>query len=76
MTDKKRLNFRADSAAIAMRHAQADLLGPNCEVSQKLRALYSSIQEETIPDHFLDLLEKLDQAEQESSRGQSEKSLR
>ncbi|OYR11140.1 hypothetical protein CEV32_1437 [Brucella rhizosphaerae] len=37
----------------------------------KLKALYTSIQDETIPDRFLDLLEKLDQAEQESTREQS-----
>ncbi|SPL66270.1 hypothetical protein OHAE_2137 [Ochrobactrum soli] len=41
----------------------------------KLKALYASIQDETIPDRFLDLLEKLDQAEQESMRGQSTRSV-
>jgi hypothetical protein len=30
----------------------------------KLRALYSAVQDETIPDKFLELLERLDQAEQ------------
>lgn len=43
-----------------------DELGPNCEVGSKLRALYTSIQDETIPDRFLDLLEKLDQVEHQS----------
>ncbi|OYR21044.1 hypothetical protein CEV31_0664 [Brucella thiophenivorans] len=46
-------------------------MGPNCEVGLKLKALYTSIQDETIPDRFLDLLEKLDQAEQESTREHS-----
>lgn len=32
-------------------------------ISRELRALYESVQEEGIPDRFLDLLEKLDQAE-------------
>ena len=47
------------------------ILGPNCEVGLKLKALYSSIQGESIPDKLLELLEKLDQAEQESMREQS-----
>ncbi|MCP1199739.1 hypothetical protein NIM86_09985 [Notoacmeibacter sp. MSK16QG-6] len=38
----------------------------NSEISQKLRSLYEAVQEEAIPDKFLDLLEKLDQAEQAS----------
>lgn len=45
------------------RRCQGDELGPNTEIGSKLRALYSSIQDETIPDRFLDLLEKLDQIE-------------
>ncbi|MGU3576882.1 NepR family anti-sigma factor [Brucellaceae bacterium C25G] len=47
-----------------------DELGPNCEVGNKLRALYTSIQEEAIPDKFLDLLEKLDMAEKEYRKNQ------
>lgn len=46
---------------------QGDELGPNTEIGSKLRALYSSIQDETIPDRFLDLLEKLDRVEHNSS---------
>ena len=46
---------------------KGDELGPNTEIGSKLRALYSSIQDETIPDRFLDLLEKLDQAERQSA---------
>ncbi|WP_425373626.1 NepR family anti-sigma factor [Notoacmeibacter ruber] len=38
----------------------------NSEISRKLRLLYDTVQEEDIPDKFLDLLEKLDQAEQAS----------
>lgn len=44
-----------------------DELGANSEIGTKLRALYSSIQDETIPERFLDLLEKLDQVERLSS---------
>lgn len=39
-------------------------LGPSSDIGAKLRALYSSIQDEGIPDRFLDLLEKLDRIEQ------------
>nr|WP_237122702.1 NepR family anti-sigma factor [Pseudochrobactrum asaccharolyticum] len=42
-------------------------MGANSEIGTKLRALYSSIQDETIPERFLDLLEKLDQAERKSA---------
>lgn len=44
-----------------------DALGPNSEIGSKLRSLYFSIQDETIPERFLDLLEKLDQAERKSA---------
>ncbi|WP_295894185.1 NepR family anti-sigma factor [uncultured Bartonella sp.] len=43
-----------------------DLLGSNSEIAVKLRQFYTAIQEEKIPDKFLDLLDKLDKAEQES----------
>lgn len=43
-----------------------DLLGSNSEIAVKLRQFYTAIQEEKIPEKFLDLLEKLDKAEQES----------
>lgn len=42
---------------------EATALDPKSQISRKLRALYDSVQEETIPDRFLDLLEKLDAAE-------------
>ncbi|MCF4099191.1 hypothetical protein L1I42_11885 [Maritalea sp. P4.10X] len=36
-------------------------------ISEKLKQLYDSVAEEGISDRFLDLLEKLDAAEQKSS---------
>ena len=39
---------------------------PNAQIATKLRALYQSVQEEAIPDRFLDLLEKLDAVERRS----------
>jgi hypothetical protein len=40
-------------------------------ISRKLRELYDAVQDEGIPDKFLDLLEKLDEAEAnaKASRG-------
>ena len=43
-----------------------DGLGPNSDIGAKLRALYVSVQDEGIPEKFLDLLEKLDHAEQKA----------
>ncbi len=37
---------------------------PNAQIASKLKALYNAVEQEPIPDLFLDLLEKLDQAEQ------------
>lgn len=44
-----------------------DILDPNNQIGIRLRSLYSAVQEEVIPDRFLDLLEKLDQVERLSS---------
>lgn len=41
---------------------------PNAQIALKLRSFYRSVQEETVPQRFLDLLEKLDAVEQQSMR--------
>jgi hypothetical protein len=41
-----------------------DGLGPNTDIGARLRALYGAVQEEGVPDQLLDLLERLDSAEQ------------
>ena len=43
-------------------------LGANSDIGAKLRAFYGAVQDQPIPDKFLDLLEKLDQVEQSSKR--------
>lgn len=43
-------------------------------ISDRLKAYYKSVEEEPIPDKFLDLLEKLDRAEQENSKSSNEDS--
>lgn len=40
---------------------------PNEAISRKLKLLYTAVEEEGIPDRFLDLLEKLDLAERASA---------
>lgn len=41
----------------------AGLPGPFGEIPKKLKEYYDNLQDEAIPDRFLDLLERLDQAE-------------
>jgi hypothetical protein len=45
------------------RRAGGNIADPNNQIAHKLKALYSSVEREPIPDMFLDLLEKLDRAE-------------
>ena len=56
----------------ARRRRSDDGLGPNSDIGAKLRALYLSVQEEGIPDKFIDLLEKLDAAEQTAQQPAAE----
>jgi len=43
-------------------------LGPNSDIGAKLRVFYGAVQDQPIPDKFLDLLERLDQVEQTPKR--------
>lgn len=43
--------------------------GPVGEIPRRLRQYYETVQEEAIPARFLDLLEKLDQAERAALQG-------
>lgn len=47
-------------------------LDPNGQISRKLRELFETVQDESIPDRFLDLLEKLDEAEQAAGGPEAE----
>lgn len=42
----------------------SNLADPHAQIASKLKALYNSVEREPIPDMFLDLLEKLDKAEE------------
>jgi len=48
---------------------KAGAMQPNASISRKLREFYDAVQEEGIPDRFLDLLERLDEAEKNASVG-------
>ncbi|MFD1746822.1 NepR family anti-sigma factor [Rhizobium helianthi] len=39
---------------------------PNASISRKLREFYDAVQEEGIPDRFMELLERLEEAEKKS----------
>ena len=39
------------------------------QISNKLQALYKSVEDQTIPDRFLDLLDQLDAAESRHTKG-------
>ena len=66
MRDKSKMNQMTP----ARPRRQDDGLGPNSDIGAKLRALYGAVQEEGIPEKFLDLLEKLDRAEQTKNPAQ------
>ena len=54
-----------DRPHVRMRRGD-DGLGANSDIGAKLRALYGAVQDEPIPSRILDLLEKLDEAEQKN----------
>ena len=52
---------------VRMQGRAEDGLGPNSDIGSRLRALYGAVQDEGVPEQLLDLLEKLDSAEQAQS---------
>lgn len=63
--DKTKMN---DVAVAPRARRSGDGLGPNSDIGAKLRAFYGAVQDQPIPDKFLDLLEKLDQVEKSSKQ--------
>ena len=43
---------------------------PNAQIAMKLRTFYHSVQDEALPQRFLDLLEKLDAVENSVQRAE------
>lgn len=65
------MSYKTGAERGAARPVRAD--DPNGQIATKLRALYLSVQEEAIPDRFLDLLEQLDAVErQQAVKGTAE----
>ncbi|MBB6508491.1 hypothetical protein F4695_001840 [Rhizobium soli] len=52
-----------DMTTSQSQEARPGSVSPNASISRKLREFYDAVQEEGIPDRFLDLLERLDHAE-------------
>lgn len=48
---------------------------PNASISRKLREFYDAVQDEGIPDRFLTLLERLDEAEKAANTPKTTKSV-
>jgi hypothetical protein len=57
------LRKKNDMTAIQSQEVRPGTVTPNASISRKLREFYEAVQEEAIPDRFLDLLERLDEAE-------------
>ena len=64
MKDKSKMN----DMSVPPTRRTGEGLGANSDIGAKLRAFYGAVQDQPIPDKFLDLLEKLDQVEQSSKR--------
>ena len=63
MRDKPKMNEMSP----ARPRRTDDGLGPNSDIGARLRAFYTSVQDEAIPERLLDLLEKLETAEREAN---------
>jgi len=59
-------NFASDNAGSVASAAQDNLLGVHSRIGAQLRAFYTEIEEQAIPEHLLILLERLDEAENSS----------
>ncbi len=62
MSDDENRN-QDDMTIIQTSEVKPGVVQPNASISRKLREFYDAVQEEGIPDRFLDLLERLEQAE-------------
>ena len=59
MKDKAKMN----EMSVPRRRRSDDGLGPTSDIGAKLRAYYGAVQDQPIPDKFLELLDKLDEVE-------------
>lgn len=56
-----------DMTTVQSQDIKPGAMAPNASISRKLREFYDAVQEEGIPDRFLDLLERLEEAEKNAS---------
>ena len=54
--------------SVPRRRRSDDGLGSNSDIGAKLRAYYGAVQDQPIPDKFLELLDKLDEVERAAKR--------
>jgi hypothetical protein len=64
LKDKAKMN----EMSVPRRRRMDDGLGSNSDIGAKLRAYYGAVQDQPIPDKFLDLLDKLDEVERAAKR--------
>jgi anti-sigma factor NepR-like protein len=62
--DKAKMN----EMSVPRRRRSDDGLGSNSDIGAKLRAYYGAVQDQPIPDKFLELLDKLDEVERAAKR--------
>ena len=63
MSGKKKSPLPPESSTAGGAIEDGGVEAAQLQISQQLRGLYQSVQDEGIPDRFLDLLQKLDEAE-------------
>jgi hypothetical protein len=61
MSDETRK--KQDMTTLQAQQTKPGSMTPNASISRKLKEFYDAVQEEGIPDRFLDLLERLEEAE-------------
>ncbi|MBP1842567.1 hypothetical protein J2046_000821 [Rhizobium petrolearium] len=63
MSDEDDNRKKDEMTTIQSQEVRPGAVPPNASISRKLREFYDAVQEEGIPDRFLELLERLEQAE-------------
>ncbi|MDJ0931046.1 NepR family anti-sigma factor [Breoghania sp.] len=69
MSSKKKNPLPSKGSNTPKAHADDGKDATQTQISQQLRSLYQSVQDEGIPERFLDLLQKLDEAEKNQIGG-------
>lgn len=70
MAEVKSVNTMAAGRFAPAKPALVRPDNPNAQIALKLRNFYQSVQDEALPQRFLDLLERLDAAEGSARRAE------